>query len=189
MTVVGAGGTGDRIRVDGRELGLLVGRAEVEEQVEGLVQNVHRTRVRTVDLVDDHDRAMPTPKRLPQHELRLRHRPVNSIHQEQHAIDHVHDPLDLAAEIGVSRGVDDVDLRPAIHDRGVLRHDRDAALAFELVRVHDALGDLLIVTEDVALAQHGVDQRRLPVVDVRDDRDVADIGPAHGYARPRQWDM
>ena len=69
----------------------------------------------------------------------------------------------------------------AVHDRGVLGHDGDAALALQVVGVHDALGDLLVVAEDVALPEHGVDQRGLAVVDVRDDRDVADIVPAHCY--------
>ena len=180
VAVVRARRAGDRVRVDRRELGLLVRGTEVEEQVERLIQHVHRARVRTIDLVDDHDRAVAAPERLAQHEFRLRHRPIDRVDEKKHAVDHVHDPFDLAAEIGVAGRVDDVDLRPAIHDRGVLRHDRDAALALERVRVHDALGHLLVVTEDVALPEHGVDQRRLPVVDVRDDRDVADVGPAHG---------
>ena len=35
---------------------------------------------------------------------------------------------------------------------------------------------LLVGGEDAGLAQHRVDQRRLAVVDVGDDRDVADVG-------------
>jgi hypothetical protein len=150
---------------------------------------MHRPRVRTVDLVDDHDRAVTASERLPQHELRLRHRSVHRVDEEEDAVDHVHHALDLAPEVGVARRVDDVDLGPAIDDRGVLCHDRDAALALEVVGVHHALGDLLVITENVALAQHGIDQRRLPVVDVRDDRDVADVLAAHGYARPWKGDM
>ena len=60
-------------------------------------------------------------------------------------------------------------------DRRVLRHDRDAALALEVVRVHDALGDVLVGAKDAALVQQRVDEGGLAVVDVRDDRDVADI--------------
>ena len=61
---------------------------------------------------------------------------------------------------------------------GVLREDGDAALALELVRVHHALGHLLVGAEDAGLVQHGVDQRGLAVVDVGDDGDVAEIGTA-----------
>ena len=85
------------------------------------------------------------------------------------------DALDLAAEIGVARRVDDVDARALPDDRGRLGEDGDAALALEVVRVHGALGDLLVVAEGAALLQQAVDQRGLAVVDVRDDRDVADV--------------
>ena len=54
-------------------------------------------------------------------------------------VDHRQHALDLAAEIGVSRRVDDVDAVVVPADRRVLREDRDAAFALELVRVHDAL--------------------------------------------------
>ena len=61
-----------------------------------------------------------------------------------------------------------------IEDGGVLGEDGDAALALELVRVHDALGDGLIGAEGAGLAEHGVDEGGLAVVDVGDDGDVAD---------------
>ena len=51
-------------------------------------------------------------------------------------------------------------------------------LALEVVVVHHALGDLLVLAEGAALAQQLVDQRGL-VVDVRDDGDVADLA-GHG---------
>ena len=58
-------------------------------------------------------------------------------------------------------------------DGGVLGENRDAALALELVRVHDPLGDPLVGAEDAALVEQGVDQRRLAMIDVGDDGDVA----------------
>ena len=66
-------------------------------------------------------------------------------------------------------------LHAAVVDRGVLGEDRDAALALERVRVHHAVDDDLVGAEDAALVQHGVDQSGLAVVDVGDDRDVADV--------------
>ena len=58
--------------------------------------------------------------------------------------------------------------------RRVLGEDGDAALSFEVVGVHDALGDGFIGAEGAGLAQHGVDEGGLAVVDVGDDGDVAD---------------
>ena len=58
-------------------------------------------------------------------------------------------------------------------DGGVLRQDRDAALALEVGVVHRPLGHPLVGAERPALVQQRVDQRGLAVVDVGDDGDVA----------------
>jgi hypothetical protein len=91
----------------------------------------------------------------------------------------------------VTRGVDDVDGHVPAPDtvlhRGVLREDRDALLALQVHGVHDALVDVaalgLVGGESPGLPEHGVDQRGLPVVDVGDDGDVAQVvadGGRHG---------
>jgi hypothetical protein len=105
----------------------------------------------------------------------LRHRPVERVDDEQHAIDHPQDALDLPAEVGVPWSVDDVDLRPAPAHRRVLRQDGDAPLALERVGVHHALLHDLVLAKGARLSQHLVDERRLAVVDVRDDGDVPDL--------------
>ena len=71
----------------------------------------------------------------------MRLRALGGIDDQQHAIDHLHDALDLAAEVGVAGGIDDVDGVAAPVDRGVLGLDGDALFAFEVHRVHGALGD------------------------------------------------
>jgi hypothetical protein len=63
---------------------------------------------------------------------------------------------------------------PVIVDGGVLGEDGDAALALEVVGVHDALGDVLVRGERARLVQELVDQRRLAVIDVGDDREISD---------------
>ena len=50
-----------------------------------------------------------------------------------------------------------------------------SGLALERVAVHHSLRDLLVLAKDAALPQHAVDERRLPVIDVGDDRDVANV--------------
>ena len=150
-------------------------RAELVEQVEGGVDDVVLARARPVDLVDDDDRLQAERERLLGDEAGLRHRPFEGVDEEQHRVDHRQHALDLAAEVGVAGRVDDVDVGALPLDRAVLGQDRDAALALEVVRVHDALGDLLVGAEGAALAQQLVDQRRLAVVDVGDDGDVSDL--------------
>ncbi len=60
-----------------------------------------------------------------------------------------------------------------IKDGGVLGENCDAALALQFVRVHDPFDVMLVGAKRAALLQHGVDQRGLAVVDVRDDGDIA----------------
>ena len=134
-----------------------------------------RARVGAVDLVDHHDRLQPHAQRLGDHELGLRQRALGGIDQHQRAVHHVEDALDLAAEIGVARRIDDVDARVLPQDRGRLGEDRDAALALQIVRIHRALDLALVVAIGAGLLQQPVDQRGLAMVDVGDDRHVAEI--------------
>src|SRR5207247_6167184 len=94
--------------------------------------------------------------------------------------------LDLAAEVGVAGGVDDVDLDSTVADGSVLREDRDAPLALQLIAVEHALDDALVGAERAGLLQQTIDQRRLAVIDVGDDGDVADVAAAgvSGPLRP-----
>src|SRR5690606_37393979 len=76
---------------------------------------------------------------------------------------------------------------PAVPDRGVLREDRDALLALEVAGVHDTVVDVDVLAEGPRTPQHGVDEGGLAVVDVGDDRDVAQVG-AHGHGSTRfRW--
>jgi hypothetical protein len=71
-----------------------------------------------------------------------------------------------------------------IRDSGVLREDRDALLALEVVGVHRALFEVSVRCEGVGLSKHGVDEGRLAVVDVRDNCDIAQVvasGNSHEF--------
>ncbi len=173
-----------RIRVDDREVDLRLVGVEIEEELVDLVDDVRRARVRPVDLVDDeHDRESRL-ECLAEHEPRLGQRALARVDEEQHAVDHRQTALDLAAEVRVPGRVDDVHLRVADLDGRVLGENRDALLALEVHRVHDAVGDLLVRPEGAGLPEQGVDERRLAVVDVGDDRDVPQIvAPCEGCWR------
>ena len=73
----------------------------------------------------------------------------------------------------MARGIDNVDLGVAIADGGVFSKDRDAALTLEVVRIHNAVDDLLIFAVHAALLEHFVDEGGLAVVDVGDDGYIA----------------
>ncbi len=73
----------------------------------------------------------------------------------------------------MARRIDDVDLAAFEDDGRVLGENGDAALALQFVRIHHAFGHLLVGAEGAGLAQHGVNQRGLAVVDMGDDGDIA----------------
>jgi len=152
------------IGVENREVELVLFGVEVDEEVVDLVQDFLRTRVGAVDLVDDQDGRQLGFEGLREHVPSLRQRTFRGIDQQHDAVDHLEGALDLAAEVGVAGGVDDVDLGVLEMDRRVLGQDGDAAFLLELVRVHDALDDGLVAAVGAGLAEECVDQRGLAVV-------------------------
>src|SRR6202008_3234562 len=85
------------------------------------------------------------------------------------------------AQVRLARGFHDVELDVLPDDGRVLREDRDAALAFELVRVHDRRPLRVGVAEGVRLFQKRVHQGGLPVVDVGDDGEIAEVVADHKF--------
>ena len=72
-------------------------------------------------------------------------------------------------------------------DRGGLAENRNPPLALEIVRVHHPLhGFAALIAESTGLTEHGVDEGRLPVVDVGDDGDVAVAVVAMGLSEGRR---
>ena len=181
--VVGA--VGGRTLAGGAEncrgVKLFFGRIEIEQQFEDLVHDLMHTGVRAVNLVDDNDNLMAKFQRLLQHEARLRHGTLRRVNEQQNAVNHLQNTLDLAGEIGVARGIDDVDLIVFIMDSGILGENGDAALAFEIAGVHHAVNDRLILTVHAALLEHLIDQRGLAVVNVRDDCNIPNFILRHTW--------
>jgi hypothetical protein len=128
---------------------------------------------RSIDFIDDHDGFVTQSERLACDEACLRHGAFNGIDKQQYGIDHGEHALDLTTEVRVTRGVDDIDTRTLIFDCAVLGEDGDTPLALEVVRVHDSLGHAFVRSEGSGLFEETVDEGGFAVVDVGDDRDVA----------------
>ena len=161
------------------ELKLVVGGAQVGHKVEAVVVGLLGVSTRTIDLVDDDHNLKAGVDSVTQHEAGLGHGALKGVDQQQGAVGHTQHALDLAAKVGVARGVDDVDLNVLVLDRDVLGENRNAALALLVVGIQDAVLDLLVGTEGVRGTQELIDHRRLAVVDVSDDGDVPQIVYAH----------
>ena len=164
-----------RIRVEHRKIELVFGGFEVDEEIVDFVEHGGGARIAAVNLVEHDDGQQLGLERLLQDVARLGQRAFARVHQEEDAVHHFQRALDFSAEIAVAGSVHDIDFRVVIEQRRVFRQDGDAALALEIVRVHHALHDHLIVAEHAALVEHGVHQRGFPVVHVSDDGDIANL--------------
>ncbi len=168
------------------EVELRLGGVQGGEQVEYFAVHFVRAGVGAVHLVDHHDRVQAAGQRLADDELGLRQHAFGGVHQHDGAVHHVQDAFDLAAEIGVAGGVDDVDAGAAPDDRGALRQNGDATLALQVVAVQRAFGHHLVVPEGTGLAEELVDEGGLAVIDVGDDRDVANLHGGLGCGMVRR---
>jgi hypothetical protein len=149
-----------------------VGGLEVDEEPQHLIVNPERLGIRAVDLVDRHDGPESQRQCLTGDEPGLWHGPFGRIHQDEDAVDHAENPLDLATEVGVARRVHDVDLGAVPAHGGVLGENGDPPLPLEGVGVHHPFLDLLVGPESPRLAEHLINQCRLAVVYMGDDRQV-----------------
>ena len=175
--------------VENRVVGVLEVRVEGEQQVLGLVDHLVDPGVRAVYLVDHGDDRQLRLKGFAQDETGLGQRALGGVDEQDDAVDHRQPALDLPAEVGVARSVDDVDRHalgrvelgrggPGVAYRRVLREDRDAFFTLQIARIHDPLPRFLnggALAESSRLPQHGVDERCLAVVDVRNDGDVPQV--------------
>ncbi len=70
----------------------------------------------------------------------------------------------------MSGRVNDIDLRALIHDRRVLRKNRNPALSLDLIAIHDKITSLCDFPKPrVGLAQQCVNESCFPVINVSDD--------------------
>ena len=115
----------------------------------------------------------PFSKACLQHEPGLRHGAFHRVHQQQAAVGHIDNALDLAAEIGMARRIDDIDLHAPVHDGGILGQDGYAFLALQRIAVHDQLAHLLVLAENLALLEQGIHQAGLAVVYMRDNSNIS----------------
>ncbi len=153
----GAGDAGAARRVQRRQSERLLGGllslvvevgGDVEQQVVTVRDDLGDTGVGPVGLVDHQDHRQVRGQRLAQHETGLRQRALGRVDQQQHPVDHRQAALDLAAEVRVARGVDDVDDRHAavgvlpVH-RGVLGQDGDALFLLQVTGVHQTFDGIV----------------------------------------------
>src|SRR5207237_265210 len=101
--------------------------------------------------------------------------PFNRIDEQDTAISHVQNALNLTTEVGMSRSINNIDLNATIDDSSIFSENSNTPLTFLIVGIHDQFAHLLILAEDVALFEESIDQRGFAVIDVGNNSNIADI--------------
>ncbi len=164
--------------VNGRKIKRLVVGVEFNEEVEDQVLHLGDAGIGPVNLVDDDDRLQSAGKGFSQHEAGLRQRSFGGVDEQKCPVGHFQHALDLAAEVGVARRVDQVHFHVADRESDILGQNRDAALAFQWVGIDNetvlAAGESVefLPAKQTGLAQHVVDQGGLAMVDVGNNRHI-----------------
>ncbi len=112
-------------------------------------------------------------KRLLHDKARLRHGTLRCVYKHEYAVDHHHNALYLARKICVSGGVYNVYFNALVMNGSVFCKYGYTALALQIVAVHYALFNRLIVAEGMALPEQCVYKRCLAVVYMGDNRHVS----------------
>ena len=139
------------VRVGLRQVHLVEHRHHLDAEVERGVAVGHRLRLDALARVDDQQRALAGRERAA----------------------HLVREVDVAGGVDQVEAVDAAVARRVLQRRG-LRLDRDAALALDVHRVEHLRFHLAVAQAAAALDQ-AIGQRRLAVVDVGDDREIADV--------------
>ena len=163
----------------GRDPQHLIGIAA--DQVGDLGRHPLRLGARQVDLVEHGNQLQPGLDRRVGVRDRLRLDALSGVDDQERPLTGGEAARDLVGEVHVPWGVDQVqvvDLAVAgpVGDPNRLRLDRDPALALELHRVEELRP--VLGADGARQLQQPVGERRLAVVDVGDDREVAN--PVHG---------
>ncbi len=143
-------------RIGLRKIHLVEDRNDLDTEVERGVAIGNRLRLDTLAGVDDEERTLAGRQRA----------------------------ADLVREVDVARRVDEVQVVGAavtrlVFERRGLRLDRDAALSLDVHRVEHLLFHLAIAQSAATLDQ-SIGECRLAVVDVGNDREIADVIHAEG---------
>ena len=150
------------------------------DQVGDLLGDPFGLGARQVDLVQRRDELEPGVDRQIGVGDGLGLDALGGVDHQQRALARGQRAADLVGEVDVPGRVDEVQLvglavlRLVEHAHG-LGLDRDPALALEVHRV-EQLGAHAARVDRVGRLEDAIGQRRLPVVDVGDDREVPDVG-------------
>lgn len=134
-----------------------------------------RAAIGFVHFVDDHDRFQVELECFLQYKACLGHWTFKRVNEQADTISHFQNPFHFTAEVGVTRGIDHVNLYILIHYCCVLAENGDPSFPFQVVTVHDQVTSFLVIPENLRGMKDLIHQRCFAVVNVCYDCYVPDI--------------
>ena len=157
------------------EIKLLGVGCQFQKEVLGHTEDHFRAGGRPVYFVDNHNRFEAHFKSFSEDEPGLGHWAVHRVNQQQAAIGHVQDALDLAAKVGVTGGVNNINFGALINNGCIFSQDGNTFFTFEVIRIHNKGANRFIFAENIALFEQAVHQGGFAVVNVSYDSDISNI--------------
>ena len=136
--------------------------------------NFFRSTILFVNLIDNYTGLQSQFNRLLQDKAGLRHRSFKGIYQKKNPIRHIEYTFYFPTKVGVTRGIDDVDLDVLVLNRNILGDNGNSTLAFQVVIVQNQFSLVLVFAEQTAVVHDFVYQGGLTVVNVCNDCNVFD---------------
>ena len=149
-----------------RTVELLVGCVEVDEKLKYLILNLAKTCVGLVYLVNNYNNSVVKFKSSLKNESGLGHRSLCRVNEKNNSVNHFEDTLNLAAEVSVAGGVNEVYLNVLVVYRGVFCKNSNSSFLFKVTGVHNAGNGLLVFSVYTALLEHLVYESGFSVVNV-----------------------
>ena len=153
---------------------MIVVLCQIEEELLYFSEDFIGTSVLPINFVDHKDHRQIPSERFAQHVASLWKRTLRRVNQQDHPVDKSQSALNLATEVGVTRCIHEIDAGALVVDLSCLGQDGDPAFPLLIVAVHHSIDDGLVRGEGTRVSQQRVDERRLSVIDVRNERDVTD---------------
>ena len=152
---------------------------QFDEQVQNFVDNFVNALVRTVNFIDYNDGFQMLFQCFAQYVFGLGHGAFVGVYQKQYTINHGQYAFYFATKVSMARSIEDVDFGITVHNRGVFGQNGNATFTFQIVGVHYAVFNVFVATENTALFKHCIYQSSFAVVNVSNNRDIAQIISNH----------
>src|SRR5690625_1594386 len=105
--------------------------------------------------------------------MRLLHGLIARIDQQQYPIYHRLYTFNLTTKLRMTWSIHDVDINIIEFYGTIFSQYGDATLALNIIRIHNALGDLLIRPKGTGLTEQLIDESGLAMINVSNNGDIS----------------